>query len=151
MLDRYLEAAVGPSDARLKIGPMVGYAVMLCGAVVLCVGSAMQAVTELREYREFRDAVEESKVPDPRWELPELAFVVSHVAPWVTLIALPIEIFDWWKRLFKALTAVSKRARGGDVQAVRIHAGLARARNWCVVVLGAMLVVVASALELWRV
>jgi hypothetical protein len=126
---------------------MAANVITLCGAVVLAVGSGMQALTEIREYREFMEAVGASEFPDIRWELPELAFVVVHVPPWVTLINLPIEFFRWWKRFFRAIRVFSERVES-DRAAVRIRAGLARARNWFVVMLGAILVVVASVLEL---
>jgi len=126
---------------------MPGHFVALCGSVVILVGSAMQALTELREYQEFRAAVSASDFPDPRWELPELAYVVTHLKPWWLPLTLPMAIVEWFQKLREAQRAFSEHARG-DPEAARVRAGLARMRNWLVVVLGAALLVVAAAMEL---
>lgn len=75
---------------------MPGHVIALCGSVAILVGSAMQALTELREYQEFQAAVSASDFPDPRWELPELAYVVTHLKPWWLPLTLPMATVEWF-------------------------------------------------------
>jgi hypothetical protein len=118
---------------------------LVAGSLLLILGPALQAITEIREYGELLDALDAADVPGVALEGLKLSLANAFpFRPFSYFLA----VIPWAIRFRAALDAFSKSAAAGNAQAVRIAAGLARARNWAVVLLGSLLLLAASTISL---
>ena len=145
---------------------IVRTALVFAGAVALVIGPALQAKAEISEYRELLSAVHDSDLPDVGRDYLEVSlriFFPTFPRPlWLKLLAiftLPLwfwlwglrfvwppwliqrfrEIRDLLQRYALAVAAFAEEAGRGDERAILIHGQLRKARNWSVIVVGALL------------
>jgi hypothetical protein len=118
---------------------------VLAGGIVVAVGSALQALDELRAYEDIYD---ESKAKD----------VVGHAFRF-TLVAPTLANPIFWPRAIRQLgrlLASSKQAIAWAATArehdpeqwARAELALRRARNWVLILIGSVVVIAAAALDL---
>lgn len=117
---------------------------LVVGALFVAWGSALQAVNEIGQYDELLEALKESDLGPSLEEGLKLSMTWTF---WPTGIP---RMFHWIKRYIKALNKFSEMAVGEnkDVRAIGIRTGLLKARNWTIVLLGSILVLAASVVEL---
>lgn len=104
----------------------------------------MQAFNEIRQYDELLNALEASDLS---------ASIKEGLALSITWSLWPgniLKLFHWLKRYLAALNKFSELVaeKDKDLTVIRIRAGLLKARNWAIVLLGSTLVLVASVVEL---
>jgi hypothetical protein len=122
---------------------------LVAGALLLVIGPALQAVTELREYRELLNALQETQLPGVARDAIDLSVNISiAVLRPLGLLAIIPDLVRWVGRFTVALNAFSTKASAGNKEAARIQAGLARARNWTIVLFGSLLILSAAIIEL---
>ncbi len=117
---------------------------LVVGALFVAWGSALQAVNEIGQYDELLEALKESDLGPSLKEGLKLSMTWTL---WPTGIP---RMFHWIKRYIMALNKFSEMAVGEnkDVRAIGIRTGLLKARNWTIVLLGSILVLAASVVEL---
>ena len=117
---------------------------LVVGALFVAWGSALQAVNEIGQYDELLEALKKSDLG------PSLEEGLKLSMTW-TLWPMGIpRMFRWIKRYITALNKFTEMAVGQnkDIRTIGIRTGLRKARNWTIVLVGSILVLAASVVEL---
>ena len=141
-------------------------AVLVGGALALVLGPALQAAGEVREYNQLLAALRESDLGGVaqdylRWYWPR--FLPRSRWRWVVLLLFgpllmlttlwpPVprlrELRSLSRRYARALTVFGTAADAGDEDAQQLRAQLGKARNWMIIVAGAVLVLIGATIDL---
>lgn len=125
----------------------------MAGAFLLVLGPGLRARLEMRDYHDLLDALTERDLPAATREYLSVLAVGPSMAlrsPLGLLQFLFTGPSDWYPRYRVAHRAFRASAAVEDERVVEIRTHLARARNWASVVLGSVLILGGSAIELAR-
>jgi hypothetical protein len=132
---------------------IIARAVLMAGAFLLVLGPGLQARLEMQEYHDLLDALTESDLPAATREYLSVLAVGPSMALRSPLGLLEFVFTgpsDWYPRYRVAHRAFRASAAVEDERVVEIRTHLTRARNWAIVVLGSVLILGGSAIELAR-
>jgi len=126
-------------------------ALLVVGALLLVVGPALQASAEIRGYRQLLDLYAGTDLGGATRDYLGLTLRAASPlkGPW-RLIETLKQAFELSQRLGMALNEFT-RAAADHKEAALIRTQLARARNWGIVVVGSVFIVVATIIELLKV
>jgi hypothetical protein len=130
-------------------------AVLVAGSLLLVLGPGLQARLEMREYHGLLEALGTTGDLEPatREYLGLLAVGPSSAlhSPLAALRFVATLSSGWYGRYREARRAFDASGAGADERVVEIRIHLTRARNWAIVVLGSVLILAGSSVELGRV
>jgi hypothetical protein len=132
---------------------IIARAVLVAGAFLLVVGPGMQARLEMQEYHDLLATLTESDLPQATSEYLSLLAVGPSMVLRSPLGALEFLLTgpsDWYPRYRVARRAFRETEAAADERVIEIRKHLAKARNWAIVVLGSVLILGGSTIELLR-
>ena len=138
-------------SAGLALGTAIlGRAILIPGALLLLLGPGLQARAEMREYHDLLEALIESEPPAVTREYLAVLAIGPSMAlhsP-IGLLRFLVSLRRWYPRYRSARLAFIRSDVKHDERVAHIRGHLVRARNWAIVVLGSLLILVGTAVEL---